>query len=232
MDESTRRTLDQLSQPFYSFSDADYIADVSRGTSRRWIAGYRYRNSAGQLVARPPVIPAFELIDRDGVSFVDLVEIVAIGRLKAKGFGLRRIRDVVRLCQELLGVEHPLAVLQFKADGREIFVQRGAALLDVSHGKRKGLQAWDHILGPYLDTLDYDDEIVRRWWPLGRDIPIVVDPEYGFGYPVVAGSGVRTEIILERFRAGDLQEQIAKDFNLQPIEVERALQFEANRLAA
>jgi uncharacterized protein (DUF433 family) len=49
---------------------------------------------------------------------------------------------------------------------------------------------------------------------------------------VVADSGVRTEIILERFEAGDLHDQIAADFNLDPIEVERALQFEMKTRAA
>mgnify|MGYP003947620521 CR=1 FL=1 len=59
----------------------------------------------------------------------------------------------------------------------------------------------------------------------------MVDPDYGFGYPVIADSGVRTEIILERFKAGDLEKQIAEDFNVDPIDVERALQFELNRAA-
>lgn len=60
---------------------------------------------------------------------------------------------------------------------------------------------------------------------------MVIDPEYGFGFPVVAKSGVRTEIILERFRAGDLKEQISADFNIEQVHVERALQFELQRAA-
>ncbi len=48
---------------------------------------------------------------------------------------------------------------------------------------------------------------------------------------MIADSGVRTEIILERFRAGDLNEQIAADFNVTALEVQRALQFESQRAA-
>jgi len=58
-----------------------------------------------------------------------------------------------------------------------------------------------------------------------------LDPDYAFGFPVIRNSGVRTEIILERFQAGDLHDQIAQDFNVDPIEVERALQFELSRAA-
>jgi uncharacterized protein (DUF433 family) len=70
-----------------------------------------------------------------------------------------------------------------------------------------------------------------RWWPLGRDARVMIDPEYGFGLPVVANSGVRTETILEMFQSGDSAGQIAKDFNLSPDDVEGALRFELQRAA-
>jgi uncharacterized protein (DUF433 family) len=213
-------------EPLYTYADADYLAGVSRDTSRRWLTGYSYQHAGGRRVSLPPVTAG-----ADGqVSFVDLVEIIAIGRLKELGFALPTIRGIVRNCQEILHVERPLATLRFKAGGREIFVERpGAVLLEV--GRRKGMQAWHEVLGPFLEDLDYSKELASRWWPLGHDKPIVVDPEYGYGFPVVANSGVRTEIIRERFQAGDLEEQIARDFNLDPIAVERALQFELQRAA-
>ena len=51
-------------------------------------------------------------------------------------------------------------------------------------------------------------------------------PHFGYGFPVVAGSGVRTEIIRERYVANDPIDVIAKDFRLDPILVEAALLFE------
>jgi uncharacterized protein (DUF433 family) len=214
----------------YSYAEADHLANVSRGTAKRWLSGYAYRGLMGVRVARPPVTSGHETRHGDGVSFLDLVELVAIGGLKDLGFSLRKIRIIVANCQEQLRVSHPLASLAFKTDGRDIFVSRGGRLVDVL--RRKGAQAWEEVLDPFLQTLDYQDEFARRWWPLGKDKPILVDPDFGFGLPVIAGSGVRTEIILERFQAGDLPEQIAEDFNLTPVQVERALQFEVTRLAA
>ena len=46
---------------------------------------------------------------------------------------------------------------------------------------RKAEQAWDEVLDPFLATLQYEGEIVARWWPQGKDIPVVVDPDYGYG---------------------------------------------------
>jgi uncharacterized protein (DUF433 family) len=222
----TRRDSSHLRLPRYSYADADYLAKVSRGTSKRWLSGYDYRRN-GELVRQPPVTPGVEVAG--AVSFVDLIEIVAIGKLKEHGFPLRQIRQIVGTCKSFFQVERPLVTLRFKTGGREIFVSSGGDLTEV--GRIKGMRAWNEVLEPFLKDLDYVDEIVSRWWPLGKGNLVVVDPDYGYGLPVIVDSGVRTEIILERFQAGDLEDQIAKDFNIRRIEVERALQFELNRAA-
>jgi uncharacterized protein (DUF433 family) len=219
---------DRIARPLYSYADADRLAQVSRGTSKRWLTGYAYLNPYGQRVERPPVTPGIE--EHGAVAFIDLIEVVAIGGLKTIGFTLNQIRKIVKECQEELGVTRPLTSLKFKTDGREIFVSQEDNLLGL--GKRRGQRAWSEILGPFLEELDYSQAFVSRWWPLGKDKPIVVDPDYGYGLPVVANSGVRTEIIRERFEAGDLEPQIADDFNLTFEEVARALQFEMKTSAA
>lgn len=220
--------LEQVTRRVYSLGEVDYLAEVTRGTAQRWLTGYAYQGWKGQRVAQPPITPGTQT--GEGASFLDLVEVVAIGRLRELGLSLNRIRQVVVNCQEILDVPRPLVTLQFKSDGREIFVDRGDVLVEV--GLRKRMQAWNELLAPFLEELDYGvHEFARRWWPLGRGTPVVIDPDYGFGYPVIANSGVRTEIILERFKAGDLEDQIAADFNVDRIEVERALQFELKRAA-
>ena len=219
--------IKRLTSPRYTYAEADRLAGVSRGTARRWLSGYTYRDGAGQSVSVPSITPGGS--EAGAVSFLDVVEIVAIGGLKDAGFSLRAIRQIVRNCQEILGVQRPLTTLKFKIGGREVFVDRGDVLVEV--GRHKRMQAWNEVLAPFLGGLDYTNGIASRWWPLGREVPIVVDPNYGHGLPVVEGAGVRTEIIRERAEAGDLIQQIASDFNLDCTEVERALQFELKRAA-
>jgi uncharacterized protein (DUF433 family) len=225
LEEKIAQSLLEL--PLYTYSEADYLVGASRGTASRWLSGYQFRDSRGRPVRRPPVTLQAER-DAKGVSFIDLVELVAIRALKDFGFTLLEIREVVTNCQELTDVPRPLASLEFKAGGRELFITQENTLVEVLRGR--GRRAWQEVLEPFLATLDYQDHMARRWWPLGRDVPVLLDPEYGFGFPVVQGTGVRTEILLERFQIGELPEQIAKDFNLTHLEVERALQFELSRL--
>lgn len=220
--------LDSLVAPRYSYAEAGRLADLSSASVRRWVGGYSYLH-AGQIVQRPPV--AKEPSDAHAVSFVDLVELVAISRLKDEGFSLRSIRVIADNCREMFEVDRPLASLRFKTDGREIFVESDGELVEV--GRRKRERAWNEVLTPFLDTLEYDEALAlaSRWWPLGRDAAVIVDPQFGFGLPVVEGSGVRTETLIEQFKAGDLPDQIARDFSLSREVVDRAIQFEVQRAA-
>src|SRR6266542_3311000 len=124
----------RLYLPRYTFSEADHLANVTPGTTRRWLGGYAYRAATGQHVARPPVTPRTAV---DGAaSFIDLVEVVAIGRLKERGLSLTQIRKLVANCQEVLGVDRPLVHLQFKTGGREVFADQRGALVEL--GRTKG----------------------------------------------------------------------------------------------
>lgn len=193
--------------------------------------GYHYRDLSGERVSRPPVAGNHETVRVEGVSFLDLVNIKAIDGLRSLGFGTQKIRQVVEYCEQELRVRYPLATQAFKTDKKRIYLHAGDGhLLEVLGGQR-GALAWDQILDPFLRTLEYQNEFARRWWPLGRNELVVVDPDYGFGSPVVVNSGVRTELVVERERAGDKLEEIAYDFNLTNEQIASALRWE-HKLAA
>jgi len=218
---------DHLVRPIYSFSEADSLAGATRGTASRWIRGYHYTRDSKRVDQPPVSVVAGDLA---AASFLDLLEVVVIARMKRVGFSLGQVRQIVINCRQLLDLQRPLVQARFKTDGQQIFVEQGDKLIEV--GRRKRMTAWSEILAPFLQELDYAGEWADRWWPLGRENLIVVDPEYGFGQPVIEGTGVRTEMILERVRAGELPAEIAEDFNVTPTEVHRAIQYEAIRQAA
>lgn len=223
----------RLTRPLYSYADADRIAGVTRGTSSRWLKGYHYWYAPSpydwlfgveERRKMPPITVRPEGRD-EGVSFVDLMEVATIGRLRNLGFSIKRIRQINEFCQVALRTERPLVTETFRVEGQDIFVAVGDGhLLNVGH--QRGLQAWEDVLGPFLETVEYEDELVRRWWPKGKDVPVLVDPDYGFGLPVIAGTGVRTEVVAERSRAGDPPEEIAYDFGVEVPQVEAALRYE------
>lgn len=217
-----------VTRPLYSFAEADRIARVSPGTSRRWLKGYSFWYN-GEQRTMPPVTSTPDT--KDAVSFVALMEVATIGELRKNGFSFKRIRKINAAARLYLQTDRPLVTETFKFRGRDIFVDDGfGVLVDVGYGA--GMQAWDEVLDPFLDTVEYEGEVVRRWWPLGRDVAVLVDPNFGFGLPVVEGTGVRTEIIAERHNAGDGTDEIAYDFDVTPKQIKDALRWETPKRVA
>jgi uncharacterized protein (DUF433 family) len=52
---------------------------------------------------------------------------------------------------------------------------------------------------------------------------IVIDPECGFGRPVLTGTGVPISIIQERFKGGDSSSELARDYGVGVEAIEEAL---------
>ena len=216
--ESTASEGD-LYRPLYMLSDVDRLARVSRGTAKRWLWGY------GQYQA----VSGSSSHGYSAASFLDLVEVIAIGKLKQRGFPLPLIRQIVQYTQQLLGMERPLISAQFRIAGRDIFIEVEDRLIEV--GRHRGQTAWHEVLAPFLEDLDYTQDLASTWWPRGHAGHIQVSPYFGYGFPVIAGYGVRTEIIRERYVANDPIDVIAKDFRLSPLLVEAALRFELEESA-
>jgi uncharacterized protein (DUF433 family) len=222
---STSHDYERFTRPLYGYAEADRLAEVPPGTSRRWVKGYKYWNEFGERVTQPPVTAGRYAEPQSAVSFFDLIGIKAIDGLRQAGFGLPTIRKIVDYCQEELDVEYPLVTYRFKVARHQIFVEEGEGRLLNVLGRR-GMQAWDAILDPFLETIDYHQEFARRWWPRGRQLRVVVDPDYGFGFPVIADTGIRTEIIAERYKVGETPEEIANDFAVKVPQVKDALRYE------
>jgi uncharacterized protein (DUF433 family) len=217
-----------VKRPLYSFAEADRIVRVTPGTSRRWLKGYHfwYDHERREM---PPVTPG--LGEQDAVSFVDLMEVAAVSKLRQKRFSFKRIRQINAYCRLYLKEPRPLVTQKFKVAGRDIFLDDDFDVL-VDVGREAGMLAWREVLEPFLEDVEYENELARRWWPLGKERMVVVDPDYGFGLPVIEGTGVRTEIIAERHRAGDSIDEIAYDFDVTPEQIKDALWWEMPKKAA
>jgi uncharacterized protein (DUF433 family) len=55
---------------------------------------------------------------------------------------------------------------------------------------------------------------------------VVIDPELSFGRPVIAGTGLATEVIADRYKAGESIQELAEDYGRPAEEVEEAIRCE------
>lgn len=57
-------------------------------------------------------------------------------------------------------------------------------------------------------------------------------PTRGFNRPVVAGTGVHTRVLLQRFLGGDSVAHLAVDYRLTTKQIETALRFEFKNVSS
>lgn len=217
--------------PMYSFSEAAHLADVSPGTVRNWLKGYVTKDrEAG---------PLFSPLDNQGsgVSFLQLIEIMVAGRLrKAERASYQKVYEAYRNARDRYHFEYPFAHMELRAIGGHIVHQiRGdhpsaslQALDDPYQWTLPGMVQINEV----ISQLDYKDQLVSKWWPVGKDVPIVVDPLYSAGTPTVAGRGVTVSTIYKRFTKGKLPvDFLMEDYDLRREQVEQAIRF-GGQLAA
>ena len=218
-------------ESMYTFSEAAHLAGVSTTTVKNWLFGYTVK---GRDV--PPLLPS-----KSGamVSFLQMIEIMVAGRLRksvsgGKGLPFSTVREAYVNAQEEWNTEYPFAHLKLEALGGHVvhFLREGS-----SRDSFQALDAPGQWTLPRLlrretsDQLEYDDELAVRWFPIGKTVPIVVDPKLSTGMPVIMGRGVTVQAIRKRFNAGLNIDFIAEDFKMDRNLVKTALRY-SERVAA
>lgn len=84
----------------------------------------------------------------------------------------------------------------------------------------------------YADRVTVEGGLAVQLFPFSRDEvaddprAILIDPRRRFGQPTVAGTGTPTEVIADRFRAGDSVADLAEDYGMEAQQVEESLRYE------
>jgi uncharacterized protein (DUF433 family) len=216
--------------PAYRFSDAASYLEIPVTTLRAWSRGMNYANKDGTKGYFKPV---FSLPDphQPLLSYLNLVEAFVLSSLRRKHLiDLYKIRVAIESLQKRFNTAHPLAEHQFQTDGVDIFVEEYGQLINVGQG---GQLTMREVLETYLTRVDHDPTgRAARLYPFirltGTDQPknVVINPYVSFGKPVIAGTGLPTRVVAERFKAGDSIHEIAPNYCRKEEEIDDALRYE------
>lgn len=202
---------------------------LSRQTLSRWLRGYDFRAGDGVGHSDPLWLPDYanddDLLE---LSFRDLIELRFVKAFRDLGLSLPTIRECFRRAVEEVGDERPFSTRRFQTDGKTIF-------LDITHNVRegelidlKGRQGvFRSVVEPSLRDLEFDADVVARWFPLGaRRRSIVVDPTRAFGRPITAEAGVPTKVLVHAVSIEGSPERVARLYEVSGKAVRDAIRFE------
>jgi len=199
-----------------------YTPSVNAPGVNRWAFGYKRRGTAYR-----PAIDVEASRERT-LTFLELVELMHVASLLESGKSWKKVREAVRVARKLFPDEpHPFALRKWFADATSLYMELGEKhnkpILVEMAGDAQVVMT--ECLRTYLRQIEFDPDTERanRWRPANS---IIIDPERSFGQPIVTEGGVRTDILVEHYHAGDTINTIAAWYDLAEPEVEAAIQFE------
>lgn len=224
--------------PAYRAGEAAHILALPFGTVQAWSFGHDYRRADGTAKRFKRVIEPAD-VRHKLLSFANLCELHLLGVIRRRHrVKLPQVRQAVDYLREHMGEARPLVSAQFKTNGVDLFVEQAGLLFNAS---RQGQQALREDFEQALSRVEYDDRgVAVRLFPLSSPSPqpgaqpkaVVVDPLRSFGRPALADVYVRTEVIADRYGAGDPIEEMASDYRVSARQIEEALRFEWHRRRA
>lgn len=218
----TMRT-DLLQTGIYTVPEASRLAKVSRWRIRRWLKGYEFPVKHGRH--RSPEVWKSQLFP---LGFLDLLEVRCVNAFITAGVSWKTLRQVHSKAQGLLGHTHPFCTNRFATDGQRIFMEVRERTDEVTLWDMPDTQrVFESVIRPFLKEIEFDEgEVPCRWWPLGRNHLVALDPRRSFGQPIILRDGVPTTVLARSLRANGSAEEVARWFEISPASVSEAVKFE------
>lgn len=201
---------------------------VRINTLRTWVRG-RKNPATGEFSA--PII-ALPNPDSPELSFVNLTEVHVLKILrKSHNVPLNRIRSSLDYLSEEYGQPHPLADIDFLTNNLDLFIE---VMDDLVNASRGGQVVMKQMVIDYLHRIDRDEAgKAARLFPLqpGQHTDddarvVVIDPAVCFGRPLLFGTRTPTDVIYDRYRAGDSTASMAEEYQRSVHDIEKAIAWE------
>lgn len=222
----------------YTIPEAAMLSKVSTRTIRRWVGGYSYQRSGGLPHLSPPIWRQ-QIPPRDGeiaLSFRDLLEVRFVSFFRKAGVSWKKIRVAAECAEEMVRDSHPFSTKRFKTDGKSIYAEIAErtgedSLIDLAT-RQYELKA---VTDPFLfGGIEFEATGIApvRWWPLGEDRRVVIDPRRSFGQPICHPESVPTSVLARAFEAERSVEVVSRWHGVDVASVEDAVEFENSLRAA
>jgi uncharacterized protein (DUF433 family) len=228
-----RQGVDSREQPLYTVKEAAYYLGINSQTLHTWLFGREY-HTVGEPHKRwePVIVPAEP--DLKLLSFYNLAEahILAATRYEHK-VPFWAVREAIATLESRspVALKHPLLAEDFFTNGQYLFVEKIKEIVNIS-----SQQLPLEIMKSFVVRVLRDEHGPFKIYPLRPNEPqsdrtISIISGVSYSRPVLDDGKIPVMTIWRRFNAGENEEFIAKDFDIGPSLVRRAIEYVERRAA-
>lgn len=206
--------VDKFNDPLLTPKDVARHLWIPESTLYYWLGE---EANGAPLVHR--VVP--ERRDWPSVPFVAVVEAYVLRSLRDLGLAKRKIREAAAEVRKNFGTPYALATKKITTDGVDIFVHYADdELARVGDGQRP----FRDVIDDYLHYIEWDNSDgfagslrLRQYTDIA---PVIIDPRFGWGAPVVESSKVPVDAVVDLWLAGESLEAVAYEYGMTREQVE------------
>jgi uncharacterized protein (DUF433 family) len=155
------------------------------------------------------------------IPFVGVVEAHVLRLLRQElHLSMRKVREAALAVRREFDTPYALATKQIATDGVDIFVQFADGDLARASDRQMPIRS---LIDEHLRFIKWGDD----GWPQAirlqqfNDIaPVIIDPRFAWGRPVVESTRTPVAAIVNMWRAGDNMDLIADEFDMTRAQVE------------
>ncbi len=218
-----------LSKGIYTVPDAARLSRVSSRRIRYWLKDMGSEEENEPVHNRLWQGQHQPIDDKLALGFYDLQEVRFIDAFLKAGVSWHTLRMTHDVARSRYLTEHPFCIRQFVTDGKyilELLEQQspaGVKYEEILHSQR----VFSAVVEPFLKELEFSpNSRLLRWWPLGMDRQVVLDPQCQFGQPVTALDNISTEVLFQAVQAEQSIDDVAGWFEVDRRSVQDAVDFE------
>ncbi|MFD8969982.1 DUF433 domain-containing protein [Streptomyces sp. NPDC059568] len=206
--------IDRFTDGLLTPSETSSYLQIPRSTLSTWLTG---QAAGAPLVHRvEPSRPG-----QPSVPFVAVAEAYVLRSLRDLGLRMSEIREAASAVRGAFDTPYGLVSKRIATDGVDIFVEHGLGDL---RRARDGQAPIHEVVAEYLRYLSWDEgddfpySLQLRQYP--KAVPVVIDPRFGHGLPVVAANRVPVNAVTGLWEAGESIEDIAYEYGMEPDQVD------------
>lgn len=206
--------VDKFHDPLLTPKETARHLQIPRSTLYYWLAE---EADGAPLVHR--VTP--ERRGWPSVPFVAVVEAYVLRSLRDLGLRKHKIRDAAEAVRREFKTPYGLATKKIVTDGIDIFLDYADGDIARVGDQQRPIR---EVLDGYLRYIGWDsnDEFAStlRLRQYSDVAPVIIDPRFGWGAPVIESNHVPVDAVVDMWLAGDSLEEVAYEYDLTPEQAE------------
>ncbi|MBH1935846.1 DUF433 domain-containing protein [Streptomyces sp. AV19] len=206
--------IDRFTDGLLTPSETSSYLQIPHSTLHSWLRG---KAAGAPLVHRV----GQERPGQPSVPFVAVAEAYVLRSLRDLGLRMSEIRESAEAVRAAFDTPYGLVSKRIATDGVDIFVEHGLGDL---RRARDGQAPLHEVVSRYLRYLSWDagddfpSSLQLRQYP--DAVPVVIDPRFGHGLPVIEANRVPVKALTDLWEAGETVEDIAYEYEMEPEQVE------------